>query len=142
MSTVGDPLTDVAHLLVYWEPTCGRVTHPAQLIADRPGFMSGGELIRAYEDRTGRDLDGLPFYLAFEHWRAAIIKDAIFLRRAPGQPQVEEVGGRSGSISTRPPRSSPGWPSTPSPPDTSSPAPRRTQGERRVDGHRQFRGPP
>jgi aminoglycoside phosphotransferase (APT) family kinase protein len=92
MSTAGDPLTDVAHLLVYWEPTCGRVTHPAQLIARRPGFLSGAELVALYEERTGRDLSGLPFYLAFEHWRAAIIKDAIYLRRRPGQTQAEEFG--------------------------------------------------
>ncbi len=92
MSTAGDPLTDVAHMLVYWEPTCGRTTHPAQSIARRPGFLSGAELSRLYEQRTGRDLAGLPFYLAFEHWRAAIIKDAIYLRRAPGQTQAEEFG--------------------------------------------------
>ncbi|MDP5183894.1 phosphotransferase family protein [Blastococcus sp. BMG 814] len=92
MSTAGDPLTDVAHLLVYWEPTCGRVTHPAQQIAERPGFLSGAELVRLYEEKTDRDLSGLPFYLAFEHWRAAIIKDAIYLRRAPGQTQAEEFG--------------------------------------------------
>jgi aminoglycoside phosphotransferase (APT) family kinase protein len=92
MSTAGDPLTDVAHLLVYWEPTCGRVTHPAQQIADRPGFLSGAELVALYEEQTGRDLSGLPFYLAFEHWRAAIIKDAIYLRRKAGQTKAEEFG--------------------------------------------------
>ena len=33
MSTIGDPLTDLAHLLVYWEPTRGRITHSSQVIA-------------------------------------------------------------------------------------------------------------
>lgn len=84
MSTIGDPLTDVAHLLVYWEPTYGRVTHPAQLIAQNPGFLSGKELIALYEELSGRTLEDMPFYLAFEHWRAAIIKDAIYLRRTSG----------------------------------------------------------
>ena len=84
MSTLGDPLTDVAHLLVYWEPSKGRVTHPAQLISAAPGFLSGAELVEAYERAGTREVSDLPFYLAFEHWRAAIIKDAIYLRRRSG----------------------------------------------------------
>ena len=36
LSTLGDPLTDLAHLLVYWEPTRGRVTHESQDIAGHP----------------------------------------------------------------------------------------------------------
>jgi aminoglycoside phosphotransferase (APT) family kinase protein len=80
MSTVGDPLTDLAHLLVYWEPTKGRVTHPSQVIAQRPGFLNGQGMADRYAELTGRDVGQLPYYMAFEHWRAAIIKDAIYLR--------------------------------------------------------------
>jgi aminoglycoside phosphotransferase (APT) family kinase protein len=80
LSTVGDPLTDLAHLLVYWEPTRGRVTHPSQVIARRPGFLSGQGMTDRYAELTGRDVSQLPYYMAFEHWRAAIIKDAIYLR--------------------------------------------------------------
>jgi aminoglycoside phosphotransferase (APT) family kinase protein len=90
MSTIGDPLTDLAHLLVYWEPTCGRVTHPAQLIARQPGFLTGEELVALYQDRSGRDLSDIDFYLAFEHWRAAIIKDAIYLRRTSGAMAADD----------------------------------------------------
>jgi aminoglycoside phosphotransferase (APT) family kinase protein len=80
MSTLGDPMTDLAHLLVYWEPTTGRVTHPSQLISRLPGFLDGTAIVDRYASLTGRDVSRLPFYLAFEHWRAAIIKDAIYLR--------------------------------------------------------------
>jgi aminoglycoside phosphotransferase (APT) family kinase protein len=80
MSTLGDPMTDLAHLLVYWEPTTGRVTHPSQLISSYPGFLDGSAIVDRYGSLTGRDVSFLPFYLAFEHWRAAIIKDAIYLR--------------------------------------------------------------
>ena len=84
MSTLGDQLTDLAHLLVYWEPTRGRVTHPAQLISAAPGFPNGSRLVELYEKESGRTVSDLPYYLAFEHWRAAIIKDAIYLRRRSG----------------------------------------------------------
>jgi aminoglycoside phosphotransferase (APT) family kinase protein len=80
MSTIGDPLTDLAHLLVYWEPTCGRVTHASQLIARHDGFLDGAAIAQRYAHATGRDVERLGYYLAFEHWRAAIIKDAIYLR--------------------------------------------------------------
>jgi aminoglycoside phosphotransferase (APT) family kinase protein len=80
MSTIGDPLTDLAHLLVYWEPTRGRVTHPSQVIARHSGFLDGHSMAARYAGLTGRDISRLPYYMAFEHWRAAIIKDAIYLR--------------------------------------------------------------
>jgi aminoglycoside phosphotransferase (APT) family kinase protein len=80
LSTIGDPLTDLAHLLVYWEPTRGRITHPSQVIARQAGFLSGQDLADRYAHLTGRDCSQLPYYMAFEHWRAAIIKDAIYLR--------------------------------------------------------------
>jgi aminoglycoside phosphotransferase (APT) family kinase protein len=92
MSTLGDPLTDLAHLLVYWEPTCGRVTHPSQRIAEHPGFLDGAALVEVYADQTGADVSQLSFYLAFEHWRAAIIKDAIHLRGvAKGDLSAEDL---------------------------------------------------
>jgi len=84
MSTLGDPLTDLAHLLVYWEPFQGRLTHESQTIAGHPGFLPSAELADRYAHASGRPLDDLDFYLAFEHWRAAIIKEAIHMRRAAG----------------------------------------------------------
>jgi aminoglycoside phosphotransferase (APT) family kinase protein len=80
MSTIGDPLTDLAHLLVYWEPTRGRITHSSQVIARQAGFLNGQDMANRYVALTGRDCSQLPYYIAFEHWRAAIIKDAIYLR--------------------------------------------------------------
>jgi aminoglycoside phosphotransferase (APT) family kinase protein len=82
LSTLGDPLTDLAHLLVYWAPTRGRTTHESQTIAEHPGFLTSTELADQYAGTTGRDLAQLDFYLAFEHWRAAIIKEAIFMRES------------------------------------------------------------
>ena len=91
MSTIGDPLTDLAHLLVYWEPTRGRITHPSQVIARHPCFLDGRSLADRYAELTGRDVSQLPYYMAFEHWRAAIIKDAIYLRsRSVSQDTLPE----------------------------------------------------
>ena len=80
MSTLGDPLTDLAHLLVYWDRTRGRTTHESQTIAEHPGFLTSEELAGLYGRLSGRELEDLPFYLAFEHWRASIIKEDIYTR--------------------------------------------------------------
>jgi aminoglycoside phosphotransferase (APT) family kinase protein len=93
LSTIGDPLTDLAHLLVYWEPTRGRVTHPSQVIARQAGFADGQGMAERYAGLTGRDISQLAYYMAFEHWRAAIIKDAIYLRarRAAGIALADQM---------------------------------------------------
>jgi aminoglycoside phosphotransferase (APT) family kinase protein len=90
MSTIGNPMTDLAHLLVYWEPTRGRLTHPAQLIARHPGFFSSDQLVERYASATDRPVDRLSFYLALEHWRAAVIKDAIYLRATSGPAPLSD----------------------------------------------------
>jgi len=91
LSTLGDPLTDLAHMIVYWESTTGIVCHPAQLIAKRPGFLTGSELAERYAQLTGRDVSVLPFYLAFENWRAAIIREGIYQRGLETDPDSEET---------------------------------------------------
>lgn len=80
MSTRGDPLTDLAHLLVYWDRTKGRLTHQSQTISEHPGFLGPSALAGRYAELSGRDVGPLPLYLAFEHWRAAIIKEGIYTR--------------------------------------------------------------
>jgi aminoglycoside phosphotransferase (APT) family kinase protein len=80
MSTLGDPLTDLAHLMAYWDRQRGHLTHPSQLIAELPGFVPSSTLAERYAVRSGRSTGSIDFYLAFEHWRAAIIKEGIFTR--------------------------------------------------------------
>lgn len=79
-ATRGDPLTDLAHLLIYWERTRSRVVHPSQEVSLRPGFASGTELAESYADETGRSIEWLDYYLCLAHWRSAIIKEAIYQR--------------------------------------------------------------
>jgi aminoglycoside phosphotransferase (APT) family kinase protein len=95
MSTLGDPYTDLAHMLVYWEPAGDRVTHPSQEMVKQPGFLTGAEIAARYATATGRDLTALNFYLAFEHWRAAIIKEGIYMRHqelGDADPETEVLG--------------------------------------------------
>lgn len=97
LSTFGNPLTDLAHLVAYWEPTGERYSHRAQHIADAPGFLDGAELAERYSTLSGRSVSDLPFYVAYEHWRAVIIKEGVYQRRLElGAPPEEAEEVRQG----------------------------------------------
>ncbi len=97
LSTFGHPLTDLAHLLAYWEGTDGIHSHRAQHIARDVGFPNARQLADTYASISGRSVEKLSVFLAFEHWRAAIIKEAIYQRRAQtGAPRSETDDARQG----------------------------------------------
>lgn len=73
MSTLGDPLTDLALLLVYAERL------------DVPGQPDGAELAAHYARRTGRCLDDLDWYLAFAAFKLAAILEGVHYRYVQGQ---------------------------------------------------------
>jgi aminoglycoside phosphotransferase (APT) family kinase protein len=86
MATLGDPLTDLGLLLVYWgnESTraLGSIT---DMPAAVPGFPSGAELAQRYTGSTGLDLAALPWYVAFGCFKLAVILEGIHYRFTQGQ---------------------------------------------------------
>jgi aminoglycoside phosphotransferase (APT) family kinase protein len=82
--TLGDPLADVGQLLVYWtEP--GDETQPlAEAPTVVPGFATRAEVRARYEARSGRDLSGLDFYVAFAYWKLACIIAGVYARYLGG----------------------------------------------------------
>jgi aminoglycoside phosphotransferase (APT) family kinase protein len=87
MSTLGDPLTDLGLLLVYWGTDDG----PASLaaVAQPPsglvGFGPGSALAAEYAARTGQDISRLPWYIAFGYFKLAVILEGIHLRFTQGK---------------------------------------------------------
>ena len=73
MSTLGDPLTDLALLLLY----AGRI--------DAPGQPDGAELAGHYARRSGRRLADLDWYLAFAAFKLAVILEGVHYRYVHGQ---------------------------------------------------------
>ena len=97
LSTFGHPMTDLAHLLAYWEGTGDIISHRAQRIAAEVGFPDADHMADRYASISGRSIEHLPVFIAFEHWRAAIIKEAIYQRRAQlDAPAVELDDTRNG----------------------------------------------
>ncbi|WP_207547046.1 phosphotransferase family protein [Mycolicibacterium fortuitum] len=84
MATVGDPLTDLALLLVY-----GRL--PALVrspglpdVSTAAGYPSEQELLDRYARASGRDLQSLHFHLALAYFKLAAILEGIHYRHRSG----------------------------------------------------------
>ncbi|WP_067966710.1 phosphotransferase family protein [Nocardiopsis trehalosi] len=84
MSTLGDPLTDVALLLAYGSPEMPVGTG----VSDAPraaGYPSAAEITARYADRSGRDVAALDWYVGFAFFKLAVILEGIHYRFAQGQ---------------------------------------------------------
>jgi aminoglycoside phosphotransferase (APT) family kinase protein len=83
MATLGDPLADLALTLVYWadpddtewvEMSVGATATAA------PGFLTRAEFAASYAARTGRDLSGIGYYMAFGCFKLAVVLEGINAR--------------------------------------------------------------
>jgi len=90
LCTLGDPLADVGYLGVYWsddEHASGRDNDPT----GAGGFARYRELLERYATRTGRDLSGIDYYVAFSSWRLAVISEGVYARYLHGAMGDQEV---------------------------------------------------
>ncbi len=94
MATVGDPLSDVASLLVYWtEPGDEALLGGLTSVTSEPTFPRRHEVLELYARLSGRDLSGLDWYLAFAYFKLAVICQQIFYRWKVGQTRDERFAG-------------------------------------------------
>jgi aminoglycoside phosphotransferase (APT) family kinase protein len=85
MSTLGDPLSDVALMLVYaglpLQVSDGRATVPLKV----PGHPGLREMSDRYAQRSGRDVSDLHWYVAFAAFKLAVILEGVHYRYVQGQ---------------------------------------------------------
>ncbi|WP_019854543.1 phosphotransferase family protein [Actinopolyspora mortivallis] len=86
MATLGDPLTDLGLLVVYWEGLSGIRNNPvATGVGPEHGFPSAGELVEHYVAHSGVDVSGLDWYVAFGFFKIAVILEGIHYRYTQGK---------------------------------------------------------
>lgn len=85
MSTLGDPLTDLGLMLVYWDEITENVTGTRHAVAANPGFPDRAALAETYASVSGLDLSALHFYIAFGYFKLAVIAEGIHSRYLAGQ---------------------------------------------------------
>ena len=88
LSTLGDPLTDVALMCVYRHPAMDLVLgEPAAWTSSR--LPSAEDIAHRYSVAAGRDLDHWPFYLALACFKLAVIAAGIDHRYRAGATRGE-----------------------------------------------------
>ncbi|QHE67839.1 phosphotransferase family protein [Rhodococcus sp. WAY2] len=85
MATLGDPLTDLALMLVYFRLDADAGSDSAGNVSTAPGFLDERAVIARYSRGSDRDLSGFGFYLGLAAFKLAAIMEGINYRHLHGQ---------------------------------------------------------
>ncbi|KAA0085586.1 phosphotransferase family protein [Mycolicibacterium sp. P9-64] len=98
MATLGDPLTDLALLIVYGRlPSL--VTVPGLPdVSAAPGYPSEADLLTSYAAHSGRDLRSMDFHLALACFKLAVILEGIHYRHTQGHTVGEGFGSVGAAV--------------------------------------------
>ncbi|HEX8967355.1 MAG TPA: phosphotransferase family protein [Chloroflexota bacterium] len=93
MATVGDPLSDLASLVVYWtEPGDAEMMGALRSVTATAGFPSRQQIVDLYARLSGRDVRGLDWYLSFAYYKVGVICQQIYYRWFKGQTHDARFG--------------------------------------------------
>ena len=88
MTTVGDPLIDLAWAMIFWpeEGNLIAIAAPgAEGGMDADYCQAPAELVRRYADKTGRDLQYFQWYQAFAAWKLGIVLEGSYAKYLSGE---------------------------------------------------------
>jgi len=86
LATIGDPLADIGYLLA----TYAQPGDPASIVASlttvtrQEGFPARDALVARYEERSGRAMSAVPWYMTLALWKSAIFLEGSYKRRLAG----------------------------------------------------------
>lgn len=92
MATLGDPLSDLGYTLIYWSEADDPFLTPGQgglggssPFTIKPGFFTRAQIIDAYAQQSGRNVDAIDFYQVLALYKLAIISEGIYARFLQGK---------------------------------------------------------
>jgi aminoglycoside phosphotransferase (APT) family kinase protein len=96
MATIGDPLADVGYLMLHWieagDPA-GRFA--LQNVTREPGFPTRAAMLTRYEERSGRSMRSLSWYVTLALWKAVVFMEGNYKRAVAGStddPYLKSFG--------------------------------------------------
>ncbi|GAX88489.1 aminoglycoside phosphotransferase [Effusibacillus lacus] len=97
MTTIGDPLSDVAIAVSYWDEPgdADSLRSGFTSVTSTPGFITRHEFIEMYAAKSGRDIASMDFYLTYAYFKVAVICQQIYFRWKKGltqDPRFERLG--------------------------------------------------
>ena len=91
ISTLGDPLADLAYALNQWTLVDDPDPVKPDTASNVPGMPRREILAERYAARTGRDLSQLDFYIGFNWWKTAMIVHGVYARYMAGKKSTSGV---------------------------------------------------
>jgi aminoglycoside phosphotransferase (APT) family kinase protein len=98
MATIGDPLADVGYLCMMWteagDPEDGLREHLGR-VTRAEGFPTRAELIARYEERSGRSMRDLRWYVTLALWKSVVFMEGNYKRALAGttdDPYLKQFG--------------------------------------------------
>ena len=86
LATIGDPLADLGYLVATWSQADDPEDALRGLSAATraPGFPTRDELIARYEERSGRSMSDVRWYMTLALWKSAVFLEGSYKRRLAG----------------------------------------------------------
>jgi aminoglycoside phosphotransferase (APT) family kinase protein len=98
LSTLGDPLSDVALLVLFWRSAEDGRLDLIPGVTHLPGFPDRTTMLARYADRSGADLSDLGYYQAFAHFKFAVIAQGVSARSRAGAMGGQDFGNLDDQI--------------------------------------------
>jgi len=98
LSTLGDPMTDVALLTFFWTEPGETAMSLIPGVTHLPGFPHRRDMLERYAATSGADLADIDWYLAFSHFKFAGIVQGVQVRAAAGAMGGQDFGNLDDEI--------------------------------------------
>jgi aminoglycoside phosphotransferase (APT) family kinase protein len=86
MATIGDPLADIGYMMLHWRQAddADDSKFNLQSVTAQPGFPTRQELVARYEERSGRSMQALDWYVTLALWKAVAFMEGNYKRAMSG----------------------------------------------------------
>jgi aminoglycoside phosphotransferase (APT) family kinase protein len=98
MATIGDPLADLGYLCMMWteagDPT-GGMRDSLGAVTRAEGFPTRAEVIALYEQRSGRSMSDIRWYMTLALWKSVVFMEGNYKRAVAGttdDPYLKQFG--------------------------------------------------
>jgi aminoglycoside phosphotransferase (APT) family kinase protein len=96
MATIGDPLADIGYMMLQWTQAGDeRNRFNLQSVTAEPGFPTRQQLVSRYEERSGRSMNALDWYVTLALWKAVAFMEGNYKRAISGatdDPYLKSFG--------------------------------------------------
>jgi aminoglycoside phosphotransferase (APT) family kinase protein len=85
MATIGDPLADLGYMVMHWtQPGDPPSKFNLHTVTRLEGFPGREELVTRYEERSGRSMQALNWYVTLALWKAIVFMEGNYKRALAG----------------------------------------------------------